>query len=74
MIEIGRSTGDNEFLAVKAVFQGREISVINFYCPPDKERQLHTLPLSNQNVLIVGDFNGHSPSWGIPRPTAEGKT
>ena len=34
----------------------------NYYCPPDKELQLHTL-LVNHNVFITGDFNGHSPSW-----------
>ncbi|KAK7115386.1 hypothetical protein V1264_001263 [Littorina saxatilis] len=63
-IEVGRSTGENEFLAVKAVLQGREFTIINFYCPPDKNLELHTLHLPQSNLLILGDFNGHSPSWG----------
>ena len=59
-VEVGRSEGD---LAIRVVLQGREITVINYYCPPDKELQLHTLPLVNHNLLITGDSNGHSLSW-----------
>ena len=40
------------------------MTIISCYCPPDKNRQLHTLPLTNQHLLIAGDVNGHSPSWG----------
>ena len=66
-IEIKRSQErELEFLAVKIVFHRREVTVINCYCPQDKELQLHTLPLTNQNLLIAGDFNSHSPSWGYP--------
>ena len=39
----------------------RLILLSNYYCAPDL--QLHTLPLINHNLLITGDFNGHSPSW-----------
>jgi ribonuclease HI len=72
-IEIGRSTGDNEFLAVRAVLQDKEITVINVYCPPDKDLQLHTLPLTDNNLLITGDFNGHSPSWGYQDLNSRGE-
>ena len=63
-MEVGRSEGDSEYLAIRVVVQGREITVINYYCPPDRDLQLDTLPLVNHNLLITGDFNGHSPSWG----------
>ena len=44
-MEVGRSEGDSEYLAITVVVQGREITVINYYCPPDRDLQLHTLPL-----------------------------
>ena len=62
-IEVGRSdTGDCEFLSVRLILPGREITTTNLYCPNDKELRLHTLPLNNQDSLILGDFNAHSPS------------
>nr|KAG5709634.1 hypothetical protein BaRGS_001684 [Batillaria attramentaria] len=63
-IEIGRSSGDCEFLAIKIVLREREFTIINFYSPNDRELQLNTLPLTDQNLMILGDFNAHSPSWG----------
>ena len=36
----------------------------NCYSPPDKDLNLHTLQLKDSGLLLVGDFNGHSPSWG----------
>lgn len=71
--EVGRSEGDNEFLTVKVILHVKEITVINFYCPPDKDLQLHTLPKSHQNLLILGDFNGHSPSWGYQDLNSRGE-
>ena len=62
-VEVRRSEGDSEYLAIRVVLQGREITVINCYCPPDKDLQLYTLPLVNHSLLITSDFNGHSPSW-----------
>ena len=61
-VEVGRSGGDSEYLAIRVVVQGRENTVISYYCPPDINLQLHTLPLVNHNLLITGDSNGHSPS------------
>ena len=62
-VEVGRLEGDSEYLVIRVVLQGRKITVINYYCPPDKDLQLHTLPLVIHNLLITGDFSGHSPSW-----------
>ena len=63
-LEVGRFEGDSEYLAISVVIQGREITVISYYCPSHKGLQLHTLALVNHNLLITSDFNGHSPSWG----------
>ena len=63
-MEVGRSEGDGEYLGIRVVVQGREITVIKYYCPPDKDLQIHTRPLVNHNLLITSDFNGDTPSWG----------
>ena len=39
-VEVGRSEGDSEYLAIRVIVQGREITVISYYCPPDKDLQL----------------------------------
>ena len=39
-----------------------EKSVINYYCP--EKTCNYTLLLVSHNLLITGDFSGHSPSWG----------
>ena len=72
-IEVGRSEVDGEYLAIRVVVQFREITVINYYCPPDRDLQLHTIPLVNHNLLITGDFNGHSPSWGYADLNSRGE-
>ena len=72
-VEVGRSEGDSEHLAIRIVVQGRDITVINYFCPPDRDLQLHTLPLVNHNLLIIGDFNSHSPSWGYADLNSRGE-
>ena len=61
-VEVGRSGGDSEYLAIRVV-QGREITVINYYCPPDKDLQLHTLPLVKQNLLITSGYLFQRSDW-----------
>ena len=61
-VEVGRSGRDSEHLAIRVVLQGSEITVINYYFPPHKDLQLHTLPLVNHSLLTTSDFNGHSPN------------
>ena len=69
----GGGGGSSEYLAIRVVLQGREITVINYYCPPDKDLQLHTLPLVNHKLLITGDFNGHSLSCGYADLNSRGE-
>ncbi|GBN63100.1 hypothetical protein AVEN_138099-1 [Araneus ventricosus] len=51
-------------------YRGKNLLIINVYCPPKKELQ-HTLDelenclmLPHDTVLITGDFNSKSPVWG----------
>ena len=65
-VEIARSMDGSgtEYIAVKAVLPDQELLIVNVYCSPDRDLQLHTLPHQEKNLLILGDLNGHSPSWG----------
>ena len=72
-VEVGRLEGDSEYLVIRVVLQGREITVINYYCPPYKDLQLDTLPLVNHNLPIIYDFSGHSLSWGYADLNSRGE-
>ena len=53
---------ETEFLGVRLAQQN--LVIYNLYSPPDKPIELHNLILSEENWIVVGDFNSHSPSWG----------
>ena len=72
-VEVRGTEGDSEYPAIRVVVQSREITVINYYCPTDKELQVHTLPLVNHHLLITSDFNGDSPSWGYADLNSRGE-
>ena len=63
--EVRRSEGDSEYLAIRVIVQGREITVINCYCPPDKTLQIllfhwsittYSLPATSMATLQAGDM------------------
>ena len=65
-----------ESLAVKLIFSDTEhMTVVNCYAPPgkDKELKLHKIPVQENKLLIMGDFNGRSPSWGYEDRNARGE-
>ena len=49
---------------MKLLLPGGEISITNCYSPPATKIELCKLNIEESRHLIVGDFNGHSPSWG----------
>ena len=53
-----------EHITVKIILPNSEVTIVNCYCPPDKNLGLHHIPTSEKELLILGDFNSHSPSWG----------
>ena len=57
---------DLEFISVKVILPSGELAITNCYSPPDIKLHLHSIPIQEENHIIVGDFNGHSPSWGYP--------
>ena len=58
------SNGQLEFITISLMLQGEQLLITNCYSPPTARLDLHTIHLSQENHLIMGDFNGHSPSWG----------
>ena len=49
--------------------------MVNCYAPPgkDKDLKLHKIPVQEDKLLIVGDFNGRSPSWGYEDKNTRGE-
>ena len=63
--EILKSSEDNtEIIGIKAVLKDITLTVYNTYSPSNKPLQLHGVNPPQENFLIVGDLNSHSPSWG----------
>ena len=63
--EVKRSgEGELEHITVKLLLPGGEITITNCYSPPATKIELCKLKIEESSHLIVGDFNGHSPSWG----------
>ena len=65
--------GALEFITIKIFLQGEELLITNCYSPPTSKLNLHTLQLSAEKHLIVGDFNSHSPAWGYDSTDARGE-
>ena len=74
-VEVGRSSENFgiEYLAVKLILEKKEITVVNVYCSPEKELNLFSLPTTDENLVILGDFNSHSPSWGYEEMNTRGE-
>ena len=53
-----------EIHGVKITVDNSTISILNLYCPPDKDLSLQHIHVPSQNCLAVGDFNSHSTSSG----------
>ena len=48
------------------MFEGNPLSIYNLYSPPPKMLNLRAIQPEGERMIIVGDFNSHSPSWGYP--------
>lgn len=51
----------------------RQIIIYNYYCPNDKNLSLHGLTIPEEDCLVIGDFNSHSPSWGYDQYDTRGE-
>ena len=55
---------DSEYQVLKLQASNAELQLTNFYCPNNRPLSLDSISLADSNVLVVGDFNSHSQSWG----------
>ena len=62
--ETSRYTEGDEYVAVKVVTNGRELHVVNVYCPQDKALSLDTIQIPDSDFIIAGDFNSQSQRRG----------
>ena len=51
-----------EHIIVRVFLPKNDIIVVNCYCAPDKDLKLQHIPVQEKGLLILGDFNSHSPS------------
>ena len=64
-VESSKSGNDSiEFISVKLILPSGELTISNCYSAPTIKPQLELIPINSSPHLVVGDFNGHSPSWG----------
>ena len=62
---------DTAFISIKLV--ETQLTIVNIYSSRDLPIQLNDILLSEENWIIVGDFNSHSPSWGYKDIDARGE-
>ena len=65
--------GQAEITGVDVYVQEKPIRIYNVYCPPDRDLSLNTMDITQENCLVLGDFNSHSPSWGYTEMNARGE-
>ena len=71
--EVGRQTGEAEYLHMKVTTGNGTLDLVNYYCPQDKNLSLDTIHVPDTNFLIAGDFNSSSQSWGYDTMDARGE-
>lgn len=55
---------DSEFQVLSLRLNGFQMTLVNMYSPNDKALSLDSIPMEATNLMVVGDFNSHSQSWG----------
>ena len=65
--------GEFEYITIKVFLQGEELLITNCYSSSATKLNLHSIELSAEKHLIIGDFNSHSPAWGYDSTDARGE-
>ncbi|GFS16553.1 RNA-directed DNA polymerase from mobile element jockey [Elysia marginata] len=63
---------DTECLGIELILPSNNLHVYNIYSPPDKDFQFEP-QVKQDNFIVVGDFNSHSPSWGYKDLDSKGE-
>jgi len=68
-----QDTGESEIVGVQLKLPDRTLVVYNCYAPPDKALMLQVAEIPEEDCVVLGDFNSHSPSWGYRDLDAKGE-
>merc|ERR1712237_258356 len=68
-----QDTGESEIVGVQLKLPERTLVVYNCYAPPDKALMLQVAEIPEEDCVVLGDFNSHSPSWGYRDLDAKGE-
>ncbi|GFR59552.1 RNA-directed DNA polymerase from mobile element jockey [Elysia marginata] len=63
---------DTECLGIELILPSNNLHVYNIYSHPDKDFQFEP-QVKQDNFIVVGDFNSHSPSWGYKDLDSKGE-
>ena len=72
-IELSTHLDGAEYQYLKVQSKSKEVNLVNYYCPNDRPLSLSSLDVPYSSLLIVGDFNSHSQSWGYDHADARGE-
>ena len=53
---------DNQTVIIQTTNQ--DFTIVTYYCPNNVHLNIQNINVKSENLIIVGDFNSHSQSWG----------
>ncbi|BFZ08560.1 hypothetical protein BsWGS_11599 [Bradybaena similaris] len=60
-IEVYMAGAEYQMIQIKT--ENTVLHLLNYYCPNDRPLALDTIP-TKERLIVCGDFNSHSQSWG----------
>ena len=63
-VPLDKHMDDSEYQVFHIHTKTAAFKLVNFYCPDDRPLSLDSINMQATNLLVVGDFNSHSQSWG----------
>src|SRR5579871_3130516 len=69
-LEVYMEGAEYQILHLKA--GSTEFHLVNYYCPNDRQLALDTISVK-EKIIVCGDFNSHSESWGYDHMDRRGE-
>lgn len=69
-LEVHMEGSEYQMLHLKT--DSTEFHLLNYYCPNDRPLALDTIP-EKERLMVCGDFNSHSQSWGYEHMDKRGE-
>jgi ribonuclease HI len=71
-VQLGTYMEGAEYQMLQLRTESTDFHLLNYYCPNDRLLALETIP-KKERVIICGDFNSHSQSWGYDHMDKRGE-